>query len=149
MGNALRKTSEGPVDGGTTRRASGPSTAPDADGPEYDQKAVRRLIINKKLAPFYEGYCEARSLMPGGDDERSEGSLSSDDDEGPSTRRKRSFFRRKRGHKKPDKDPGSSQLLIFLAERNTECPICFMVRTLFLVYGCISNTSSLLPPLTS
>lgn len=128
MGNALRKTADGPVDGGTTSCAPTPGAALTADGPEYDQKAVRRLIMNRKLAPFYEGCGEARSAA-NCDDKSSEGSLSGEDDEGPSTGKKRSLFRRRRGGKKPDKDSEPARLETFLTEKSADCPICFMVPT--------------------
>ncbi|PJF17207.1 hypothetical protein PSACC_03007 [Paramicrosporidium saccamoebae] len=52
MGNALRKTRDGPVDGGATRTNVPPTT-------EYDAGAVEKLIMSKRLAPFYEGEPDA------------------------------------------------------------------------------------------
>lgn len=111
MGNSLRKARGGPVDGGPARVTT-------TQAIEYDAGTVEKLILSKRLAPFYEGLPEAKVEESGSDTSLSAGEDSRKD-------RKRLFRRMS----SKSKDQYESQVIQhFLRDRSTECPICFLVR---------------------
>ena len=118
MGNSLGRTKNGSVDGGANKQRLANT--------EYDQNAVHKLIINRKLAPFYEGLEEAVDSSDGITDHReSEAqSLSERGDSSWRRTKRKTFFKRHLGQKLAKNDV---KLNKFLADRRTNCPICFLV----------------------
>lgn len=127
MGNAIGKAKfDDPFDGGRVRQGATPSNSSEVD---YDASLVKKLILSRRLAPFYEG--------------RDDPSLSSsaDSNEGRPTdtaqqaserqasahqpKKKTLFFgRRKREiHESPP-------VRAMLQEYEQDCPICLQVSLL-------------------
>lgn len=132
MGNTLRKTRDGPVDGGATRATTPPTT-------EYDIGAVEKLILSKRLAPFYEG--EPDASVEG---DVSDTSLSAGEE---LKKEKRRLFRRS----SKQRNHYEAQVIEhFLRDRSTECPICFLVRgyMVILIFSASQETLTRLSAVT-
>ena len=126
----MRKAAHGPIDGGTVRSSVLATAADDGlNGGEYDSGAVKKLILARRMAPFYEGRVEAAQMarapdspeLPATDNTRS---LSASPPP-VATRRKHGFFRTRRKTDLADL-PAVTELLETV---DTECPICFLVCT--------------------
>ena len=118
MGNSLGRTKNGSIDGGAKKQRLANT--------EYDQNAVYKLIINRKLAPFYEGLEEALDSSDGITDhqELEAPSLAEREDTTRKGHKKKTFFKR---HLKQKLAKNDVKLKRFLADRRTNCPICFLV----------------------
>lgn len=96
---------------------------------EYDTGAVKKLILARRMAPFYEGRGEAAQMARAPDSPE----LSATDNTRSlsaspppvATRRKHGFFRTRRKTDLADL-PAVTELL---GKVDTECPICFLVCT--------------------
>lgn len=144
MGNALRRASDDPIDGGSVRRISGDRST--SSPIEYDPRLVKKLILARRMAPFYEGKAEAeegsttRESPPSSPASASSLELATDPAESPlpnKKRRHRRIFSRSRKDKRPadglSADPAVRQLL---NAYQTECPICFLVS-----YSVVGHTT--------
>lgn len=132
MGNSLRKAAQGPIDGGSVRSpVLGVDDRGSSEVAEYDSGAVKKLIMARRMAPFYEGQAEATTIAEAPDPPSPASSPTSDSARSlsasppPTTaRRKRHGLFRSRKRDDFEELPAVKQLL---REINTECPICFLV----------------------
>lgn len=133
MGNVLRKISSDPVDGGKVKQ--------DHPSGDYDAHKVQRLIVERKLAPFYEGQADSINLTPPSpnlstlddrsnvsisESEPSPSSSSQDSQERKKTKKKKGVKNTWRQRHRARKKSNKLEIEAFLRDCSAECPICFL-----------------------
>lgn len=123
MGNVLRRgiDSDGHVDGGAFTLNEG------ADTRDYNEYIIRRLIIARRLAPFYDGIADGFEEQDQETDNNSEeDSLSEDEASGRSPNRLMRIFRFRKRWSLEEKERIMTEVKKYVSEYHSECPICLL-----------------------